>query len=59
MDATHIGRYRVGDGHILTMEVQRQGRGAFVPSKLFGDYAIQSTGEAKGDRRDVINIRYT
>jgi Ca2+-binding RTX toxin-like protein len=58
-DATHLGRYRVGDGHTLTMEVQRQGRGAFVPVTSFADYAIQSTGEAKGDRRDVINIRYT
>jgi Ca2+-binding RTX toxin-like protein len=58
-DGTHIGRYRIGDGHTLTMEVQRQGRGKFVPNTQFGDYAIQSTTESKGDRRDVINIRYS
>jgi Ca2+-binding RTX toxin-like protein len=58
-DATHIGRYRVGDGHTLTMEVERQGRGPFVPNRQFGDYVIQSTSVEKGDRRDVINIRYT
>jgi hypothetical protein len=58
-DSTHIGRYRIGDGHVLTMDVQRQGRGKFVPNTQFGDYAIQSTTESKGDRRDVINIHYT
>jgi len=60
IDANHIGRYAVGNGHTLTMTVKHGGvNGGQQPvvNTEFGDYVIQ--GAEFPEDGDIITITYT